>query len=217
MSPSRAVYGAAGGGWLVAPRNQLGYPSRRRRAGLVRQWRQEAALPAPTGRSSPSSAPWGLEMPRSQGACCQGPLRERLHRAVRVPSGERRFEGRCQGPPRGATAPDRQGPYGERRLKRKGYCQGPFRERRCPTVRVPSGERRFEGRCQGPLGERRRPTVRVPTGSDGTQPRQRACAAAVATSNGLAGNGWMTNGNNPWHGCLGRERRSDEQSLPLPV
>ena len=149
MSPSRAVYGAAGGGWLVAPRNQLGYQSRRRRAGLVRQWRQEAALPAPTGRSSPPSAPWGLEMPRSQGACCQGPLRERLHRAVRVPSGERRFEGRCQGPPRGATAPDRQGPYGERRLKRKG------------TVRVPSGSdgallsgslrgATFEGRCQGP-------------------------------------------------------------------
>ena len=155
MSPSRAVYGAAGGGWLVSPRNQLGYPSRRRRAGLVRQWRQEAALPAPTGRSSPSSAPWGLEMPRSQGACCQGPLRERLHRAVRVPSGERRFEGRCQGPPRGATAPDRQGPYGERRLKRKG------------TVGVPSGSdgALLSGSPSGSDGSKG--TVRVPSGSGG--------------------------------------------------
>jgi len=269
VSPSRAVYGAAGGGWLVAPRNQLGYPSRRRRAGLVRQWRQEAALPAPTGRSSPSSAPWGLEMPRSQGACCQGPLRERLHRAVRVPSGERRFEGRCQRPPRGATAPDRQGPYGERRLKRKGYCQGPFRERRCPTVRVPSGERRFEGRCQGPprgatapdrqgpYGERRlkrKGTVRVPSGSDGallsgslrgatfegrcqgpprgaTAPdcqgpygeRRYAAAAKGLRCSGRhfkwTGGQWVDDErrNNPWHGCLGRERRSDEQRLPLPV
>jgi hypothetical protein len=100
------------------------------------------------------------------------------------------FGGRCQGPPRGATAPDRQGPYGERRLKRKGTVRVPSGSDGAlmsgplwgATVRRalsgspsgsdgarPSGSLRgataeAQGYCRGPLGERRCPTVRVPLG-----------------------------------------------------
>jgi hypothetical protein len=77
------------------------------------------------------------------------------------------FGGRCQGPPRGATAPDRQGPYGERRLKRKGTVRVPSGSDGALMSGSPLGSDGSKGAVRVPLGERRRPTVRVPTGSDG--------------------------------------------------
>ena len=187
----------------------------------------QGPLRGATVRRALSGSPSGSDGARPSGSLrgataeaqgyCQGPFGERRCPTVRVPSGERRFEGRCQGPPRGATAPDRQGPYGERRLKRKG------------TVRVPSGSdgallsgslrgATFEGRCQGPPRGATAPDCQGPYGE-----RRYAAAAKGLRCSGRhfkwTGGQWVDDErrNNPWHGCLGRERRSDEQRLPLPV